>query len=143
MANFKRNQLKYVRKLYKIGNWCQYSAALINRGSLSLLVSDKAIQNWNSNKTHIPGKQRKYSDLAIESAMLVRAMYKLPLRQTIGFLESIFSKLGLDLDVPHYSTLSRRGKNLKIKPHKFTSELLCCITTFFKTNPTVAKISLF
>jgi hypothetical protein len=121
MAKFKRNQSKYVKKPYKISNWAQYNFALMGRGSLSLLISDEVIQNWISKKTNFSGKQKKYSNSAIESASMVSAALNLPLRQTVGLFESFFSKLGLDLDVPHYSTLSRRRKKLKVKYHEFSS----------------------
>ncbi len=42
----------------------------------------------------------------------MRMVYKLPLRQTEGFLRSIFKLLELELRVPDHSTLSRRGKKL-------------------------------
>lgn len=37
------------------------------------------------------GGQRKSSDLAIETALILRAVFRLPLRQTEGFLNSTFT----------------------------------------------------
>ena len=56
------------------------------------------------------GAQRKYSDLAIESALTLRLLFHLPLRQAEGFLTSIFVLMGLDLRSPDHTTLSRRGQ---------------------------------
>ena len=39
----------------------------------------------------------QYSDLAIETALTLSLIFHLPLRQTEGFLTSIFGMLGIDL----------------------------------------------
>jgi hypothetical protein len=60
---------------------------------------------------------RKYSDLAIETALTLRPVYEFPLRQAEGFLRSLRSLLQimkLDLDVPDHTTLSRRSRQLNI-----------------------------
>ena len=71
-------------------------------------------------KTGKPGGQRIYSDMAIETGLVVRMIYKLAYRQTQGFLRSICSLLGLSLDIPDYSTLCRRSRVLrnKLRPPK-------------------------
>ena len=56
------------------------------------------------------GGERIYSDLAITTALTVRALLRLPLRQTEGLAGSILQPLGVQLAVPDYSTLSRRTK---------------------------------
>ena len=58
------------------------------------------------------GGQRRYSDLAIETALTLRLIYHLPLRQAEGFLYSLFAMMELDLPAPDYTTLSRRGQHL-------------------------------
>ena len=42
------------------------------------------------------------------------SVFSLPLRQTEGLIGSVIGLLGLDLAVPDYSTLSRRGKTLQM-----------------------------
>ena len=54
------------------------------------------------------GGQPKYSALAIATALTLRAVFRLALRQTEGLIGSILQLLGLDLAVPDHSTLSRR-----------------------------------
>ena len=49
------------------------------------------------------------------------SMYHLTLRSVQGFLESIFDLSGIILEVPDYSTICRRGKNLKCKLFSFKS----------------------
>ena len=62
-----------------------------------------------------PGGQRVYSDMAIETGLVVRMVYKLAYRQTEGFLHSIASLLGLGIEIPDYSTLCRRSRLLRKK----------------------------
>ena len=45
------------------------------------------------------GAQRKYSDVAIETALTLRLLFHLPLRQAEGFLTTLFVLMGLDLPV--------------------------------------------
>ncbi len=57
----------------------------------------------------------KYSDVAIETALTLRLIFGLPLRQTEGFLNSLFGRMGIDLPAPDHTTLSRRGQHLDVK----------------------------
>ena len=55
-----------------------------------------------------------YSPLAILTALTLRAVFGLALRQTEGLLGSIIGLLGLNLVVPDHSTLSRRAATLEV-----------------------------
>jgi hypothetical protein len=48
--------------------------------------------------------------LAITTALTLRAVFRLVLRQTEGLIGSIIALLGLDLAIPDHSTLSRRAE---------------------------------
>ncbi len=104
---------KYKTK-YRVGNWPEYDRSLVERGDLTLWLSEDSIANWNAKPTARRGGQQKYSDLAIETALTLRLLLHLPLRQTEGFLVSIFGLLGLHLDVPDHTTLSRRSARLDV-----------------------------
>ena len=52
--------------------------------------------------------------LAILTALTLRAVFRLALRQTEGLIGSIIGLLGLDLAVPDHSTLSRRAATLEV-----------------------------
>jgi hypothetical protein len=52
--------------------------------------------------------------LAIRTALTLRAVFRLALRQTEGLIGSILKLLGLDLAVPDHSTLSRRAETLEV-----------------------------
>jgi hypothetical protein len=97
-----------------VGNWSDYDRSLVERGNLTVWLSPDAIAQWNAKPSRRRGGQRKYSDLAIETALTLRLLFQLPLRQVEGFLCSLFDMMGFALDVPDHTTLSRRGKHLKV-----------------------------
>src|ERR1035437_6722425 len=97
---------------FKIRNWASYEAGLRRRGSLTLWVTDEAIAKWQAPPRLSPGGQAHYSDMAIETALMLRQTFHLPLRQTEGFMQSIFALLGVTVSAPDHSTLSRRATTL-------------------------------
>ncbi len=104
---------KYKRK-YRVTNWAEYDRALSGRGDITVWLSPEAIEAWKPAGDVRRGGQLKYSDLAIETALTLRLVFHLPLRQTEGFLASIFEMMGVDLDVPDHTTLSRRSLGLEV-----------------------------
>jgi len=99
---------------YRVSNWPEYDRSLVHRGNLTVWLSQDAIARWNAKPSRRRGGQRKYSDLAIETALTVRLLLHLPLRQTEGFLLSVFELMGIHLDVPDHTTLSRRSGHLDL-----------------------------
>ena len=99
---------------YHVGNWPAYDRALVQRGDITVWLAPDAIATWEAVGVGNRGGQRQYSDLAIETALTLRLIFHLPLRQTEGFLTSIFGMLGLDLSAPDHTTLSRRGQHLDL-----------------------------
>ena len=121
MTQFKRSQAKYVKRSYKTTNWSEYDRGLVNRGSLTLWVSEGAIANWTAKPTGKRGAQRKYSNIAIETALTLRMVFHLPWRQTKGFLQSISKLLKLEINIAHHTTFSRRARTLGTVPIKKTT----------------------
>src|SRR3954449_32912 len=99
---------------YKVMNWRDYEAGLRKRGSLTIWFTEEAIAAWRAAPRTTPGGQARYSDLAIETTLTLRAVFHLALRQTEGLIGSILQLLGLDLPVPDFSTLSRRAQGLEL-----------------------------
>ena len=98
---------------YRVANWPAYNRALVRRGDVTVWVSSEAIAAWTPRRSGRRGGQRRYSDLAIETAMTLRLIYHLPLRQAEGFLHALFEMMRLDLSAPDYTTLSRRSQHLR------------------------------
>jgi len=78
----------------------------------TLWVTDEVVDCWRAAPRH-QGGQPYFSDLAIETALMLRLAFHLPLCQTQGLMSSVFYLLGVLLKVPNYSILSRRAKTLK------------------------------
>ena len=114
MTAFKRSQAKYVKKSYKTTNWPEYEAGLRQRGSLTVWISEDELKGWGPPKRgqRKPGGQERYSNRAIETALTVGMVFHLGLRQTEGFLRSLFSLLDLDCQAPDHTTISRRARKL-------------------------------
>jgi hypothetical protein len=99
---------------YRVRNWKEYDAALVRRGSLTLWVEQETLRAWRYQGPTQRGAQLQYSDLAIECLLTLRAVYHLTLRATEGFARSLFGVMGLDLEVPDHTTLSRRAATVRI-----------------------------
>ena len=116
MSNFKRTQRKYVKKAYRVRNWRDYESGLRARGSLTVWISftDGELLNWDAPRPgrRKPGRQRKYSNHAIETAVTLGMVFHLSSRQTEGMLQSLFALLKLDNGVPDHTTVSRRKAKL-------------------------------
>src|SRR4051812_13649157 len=102
------------KQKHRVTNWPAYDAALRQRGSLTVWFSDEAIAAWRAEPRTTRGGQACYSPLAITTALTIRAVFHLALRQTEGLIGSLMGLLGLDLPVPDHSTLSRRAETLEV-----------------------------
>ena len=95
----------------RITNWAEYDAALRQRGSLTVWFPEAAITAWHAEPRTTPGGQPHYSSLAIATALTLKAVFRLALRQIEGLIGSIIRLLGLDLSVPDHTTMSRRAES--------------------------------
>src|SRR3954452_23391355 len=102
------------RQRRKVTNWPAYDASLRQRGSLTVWFTDEAIAAWKAEPRTSRGGQPWYSELAILTALTLRAVFRLALRQTEGLIGSLMRLLGLDLPVPDHTTLSRRAATLAL-----------------------------
>jgi hypothetical protein len=98
----------------RLTNWPAYEASLRQRGDLTVWFSEEAIAAWRAEPRTNRGGQPWYSPLAILTALTLRAVFHLALRQTEGLIGSLIRLLGLDLPVPDHTTLSRRGETLEV-----------------------------
>jgi len=110
--------------LYRVKNWSEYEKALVQRGSITFWLSDGFEQNWLYAGEKQRGGQFDYSDKAIEVMLTVKEVFHLTNRATEGFMRSLFAMLKIGLPVPDHSTLSKRGKTLKVNLPKKTTQSL-------------------
>src|SRR3954464_7601996 len=102
------------KQRHRVTNWAEYDAGLRARGSLTVWFTPEAVAAWAAAPRTTRGGQACYSDLAIATALTLRAVFRLALRQTEGLIGSIIHLLGLDLPVPHHTTLRRRAATLEV-----------------------------
>ena len=114
--HFQTHSAEVCEEAYRVRNWREYEAGLRNRGSLTVWISLTAgkLVNWDAPRPRRrkPGRQRKYSNHAIETAVTLGMVFHLSSRQSEGLLRSLFALMKLDNDVPDHTTISRRKAKL-------------------------------
>jgi len=112
------------KTLYRVKNWSEYEQALVQRGSITFWMSDDFEKTWLYAGEKQRGSQFDYSDQAILIMLTVKEVLHRSNRGVEGFVRSLFRMLKLNLPVPDHTTLSKRGKELKVKLPKKTSQSL-------------------
>jgi len=87
------------KQQHRVINWAVYDAGLRARGSLTVWFTAKAMEAWRAEPRTGRGGQLRYFSLAIMTALTLRAVFRLALRQTEGLIGSVLQLLGLDLPV--------------------------------------------
>ena len=86
---------------HPISNWSQYNKSLIKRGSLTFWVDEDAVSNWFHDEHHgRRGRSPLYTDQAICTALILKGIFKLPLRAVQGLLDSLFELMNVPLCAP-------------------------------------------
>lgn len=109
------------KQKYKVVNWSTYNESLRSRGSITVWLSEEAISQWYEQDRVYDGtgSPKRYTDFAIITCHEIRQVYRLPLRQTQGFINSLFQIMRLDLESPDFSTLSKRLGALNISTPRY------------------------
>lgn len=110
----KKTSASQKKKVYRVKNWATYDKALVQRGRLTVWLSEEALAGWRYSGPTQRGAQFVYSDLAIETTLTFRKLFRLPLRQSEGFVQSLLELMEVPLSAPDHTTLSRRQKALKV-----------------------------
>ncbi|MEM9148448.1 MAG: transposase [Pseudomonadota bacterium] len=77
-------------------------------------MADDALADWCPPPRRSRGRPPRYSDLAIETVLLLAAAFDLPMRQAEGLARSILTLMDLDLPVPDHTTLARRRRTVAL-----------------------------
>lgn len=105
---------KFARAMYRVTNWAAYDRGLVQRGDVRFWISQEVLEEGAAPIRKTPGGQRRFSNRAIEATLTLGAVYRLALRQTEGFVRSLFKLLGAAAKVPDHTTLSRRRRTVQI-----------------------------
>jgi hypothetical protein len=119
-----KKTLSRPKPLYRVKNWPDYDKALVQRGSIIFWLSVDFEINWQYTGETQRGGQFDYSDQAILVMLTVKEVFHLTNRQTEGFMRSLFALMKIALPVPDHSTLSKRGRDLKVNLPKKTNPSL-------------------
>src|SRR3954468_14922845 len=98
----------------KVTNWRDDDESLRRRGSVTVWLSDEAVEAWEAERRTSRGGQPAYSDRAILTALTFKAVFRLAYRQTEGLIGSVIGLRGLDRAVPDHTTLCRRAETLEV-----------------------------
>ena len=106
-------QASTAKHRYQVRNWSEYDRALVNRGSLTVWFDEQSIaQGWTPPRPKGRGKPGSYSDLAIQTCLTIKTLFRLPYRATEGLVRSLMGLCGLALPVPDHTHMSRRAATL-------------------------------
>lgn len=116
MSKIKKNHKPKTKNKpsYRLRNWSQYNQALVERGSLTVWFDEDVLDQWYYQGPRQRGAQVTYTDLVIETALTLKALFRLGFRQSQGLLSSILRLLDVERAVPNFSTLCRRQKTLSV-----------------------------
>lgn len=71
--------------------------------------------DWLAEPVGKMGRPAVFSGMAIQPRLLVKVLFKLPLRQAVGMVRALLKLAGLDWPVPDYTTFCRRQKTLAVQ----------------------------
>ena len=83
---------KPASKTYRTTNWPSYNQALVNRGNLSIWF-DPTTQ-WYAPLKGKQGRNKTYSDVAIQCCLMMKSLFRLSLRMVKGFVQSLIKLCG-------------------------------------------------
>ena len=80
---------------------------------------------WYAPPSGKRGRQRIFSEAAIQFCLSLKCLFGLALRQSLGLVESLLLLAGLDWSVPDFSTVCRRQKTLRVQwPYRASTTAL-------------------
>ena len=108
---------------YRTTNWSTYNASLRQRGSLSVWFDPDMV--WHAEKSGKRGRPETFSEAAIQTCLTLKVLFGLPLRQTVGLVESLIQMAGLDWPVLDFLTLCRRQARIAVQiPYRASGQPL-------------------
>lgn len=107
---------KIEKSRYKVTNWQEYNNGLRRRGDITIWFTEAAIAEWHPTSTGARGRPQEYSNIAIVTALFIRQVFHLPLRQTEGFMNSLARIMKVDITIPDFSSISKRSIALSRHP---------------------------
>jgi hypothetical protein len=100
---------------YKVTNWAKYNESLVKRGDITFWFDEDVLHVWeHDNAEWKVGRPFVYSDLAIESLLMLRELFRLPYRQTEGLGRALVKLMEADVQIPDYTSLQKRAAKMNV-----------------------------
>ncbi len=96
-------------------NWSRYNNELISRGQVTFWFDKEISKNWYSKSSNGGRYSDTYSDEAIIALITLKFFYSLTYRETKGLGQSLIKLMKMNIEIPCYTTLSRRHKKLSLQ----------------------------
>jgi len=104
------------QKSYRVANWREYNESLVRRGDITFWFSEDVIAVWEHDNAEVRrGRPFTYSDLAIETLLTIRELFRLPYRQTEGLGRALAQLMGANVPIPHHTSLVKRSGKLGVQ----------------------------
>jgi Transposase DDE domain len=102
-------------KSYAIKNWREYNESLVRRGDVTFWFDEAVVDAWeHENDEKKNGRPFVYSDVAIETLLTIRELFRLPYRQTEGLGRALAKLMGANVAIPHHTSLQKRAAKLGV-----------------------------
>ncbi len=103
------------KKSYVIENWREYNESLTRRGDVTFWFSEDVVDAWeHENDQKKNGRPFVYSEVAIETLLTIRELFRLPYRQTEGLGRALAKLMGASITIPHHTSLQKRAAKLRV-----------------------------
>ena len=100
---------------YRITNWSHYNESLVRRGDITFWFDEAVLVAWqHENAESKVGRPFVYSDLAIESLLVLRELFRLPYRQTEGLGRTLARLMQADIAIPDFTSLAKRAGKMNV-----------------------------
>ena len=99
---------------YRVKNWREYNAGLIRRGDVRVWIDESLLRSRGALIPGRRGRPQQYTDPMIQMLLGLKSVFHLPLRALQGFGQSICELVMPEVNVPNYTTLSRRAQTLEV-----------------------------
>ncbi|MCI0332899.1 MAG: IS5 family transposase [Planctomycetes bacterium] len=100
---------------YKVMNWRDYNESLVRRGDITFWFDEDVLDAWeHDNAPWKVGRPFIYSDVAVETLLTLRELFRLPYRQTEGLGWALVKLMHADVAIPDFTSLAKRAAKLGV-----------------------------
>ncbi|MFP3023234.1 MAG: transposase [Wolbachia sp.] len=91
----------------RVSNQGEYNKFLQERGNIFCYIND-AIESWYEKSPKVAGGNNIYSDKVVILVHIIVSLFRVGLRQTVGFIKGYLQQIGKNLAVISCSQASKK-----------------------------------